>query len=92
MKLKHQLQRVTYITKRGERRIYEYHRKPWPSTVDQCIAVLARGPLHREGNAQWRTDGRGRRFRNATVEKAIARGLAERRGDRVFLVIREAAE
>ena len=52
MKPKHPVQRVTYITKRGERRTYEYRRKPWPSTVDQIVAVLARGPLHREGNAQ----------------------------------------
>jgi hypothetical protein len=82
----HPVQRVAYTTKRGERRVYEYRRRPWPTAVDQCLAALAVQPLRRDGKAHWTAGNRGRRFNNATIEKAVARGLAVREGDTIRLL------
>lgn len=77
--------RVPYVTRSGERRVYEYAPplREHDTAVMRCRRVLARHSLRRVGKARWQSGPQGQRFQNATVEQLIASGEAVRTDLRV---------
>lgn len=77
--------RITYVTKSGETRIYEYASPARPCAAERCARILKHRPLTRAGKACWRAGQRGPVFYDVTVTKLIARGIAVRDGNHIRL-------
>jgi hypothetical protein len=75
--------RVPYVTKSGERRVYEYAPPERNEALKACQRTLRRQKtMHLVGKARWRSGGpRSRSFQNITMFQLIASGEATRQGN-----------
>jgi hypothetical protein len=77
------MNRVRYVTRFGETRVYEYPPGERDDAEKKLRRALSRSVVRLFGTARWRAGTNGHVFNGATVNALIRRGEAVRFGDEV---------